>query len=234
LAAFFSPLFWVFVAELGDKTQLVALCFATRFNARVVMLGVFAATLLVHVGSVALAQLAHKSMPEQWAMFLAGLAFIAFGLWTLRGDEADEDACQNKQGRSPFWIVATTFFLAELGDKTMLTTIQQGMVYPGAPVQVWIGSTLGMVVSDGLAIWVGSVLGKRLPERAIKVGAAILFLGFGAASLYAVRSRMPMLAWVAGGAAVLAMIYAFFGRRSKAQPLPLVAEVVEEKVPAVK
>ena len=78
---------------------------------------------------------------------------------------------------SPFLIVTVTFFLAELGDKTMLGTVTLAASYSWVPV--WIGSTLGMVLSDGLAIWVGHVLGKKLPERAIKIGAAGIFFVFG-------------------------------------------------------
>jgi putative Ca2+/H+ antiporter (TMEM165/GDT1 family) len=79
-------------------------------------------------------------------------------------------------------IVTVTFFLAELGDKTMLTTVTLASQY--SAVQVWLGSTLGMVLSDALAIWVGQALGKRLPERAVKIGAAAIFLAFGFFSIY--------------------------------------------------
>ena len=74
-------------------------------------------------------------------------------------------------------IVTITFFLAELGDKTMLSTVTLAASYPLAPV--WIGSSLGMVLSDALAIWVGQALGKKLPERAVKLGAAGIFFAFG-------------------------------------------------------
>ena len=137
----------------------------------------------VHIGSVVLGGAADKLMPKDWVSFAAGLAFIGFGMWTIRGDECDDDSCRNKQGRSPFWIVTTTFFLAELGDKTMLTTVAQAAAHPQFPVAVWIGSSLGMVLSDGLAIIVGRVLGTKLPERAIKIGASILFFIFGVFSL---------------------------------------------------
>jgi putative Ca2+/H+ antiporter (TMEM165/GDT1 family) len=167
----------IFVAELGDKTQLVALTLATRFRAGVVLAGIFVATLLVHFLSVAIGGFTGTVLPSGWIELLSGLAFIGFGLWTIRGDQLDEDKGAMKSLTSPFLIVTITFFLAELGDKTMLGTVTLAASYSWIPV--WIGSTLGMVVSDGLAIWVGQALGKKLPERSIKIGAAVIFFVFG-------------------------------------------------------
>ena len=179
---FWLSLALVFIAELGDKTQLVALMLATRFKAGIVLAGVFVATLLVHAFSVVLGDLAGKLVPHGWIMLLSGLAFIAFAIWTWRGDRLDDEDQKIRRITSPFMIVTVTFFLAELGDKTMLTTVTLATQY--SIVQVWLGSTLGMVLSDALAIWVGQALGKRLPERAVKIGAAAIFLAFGLFSLY--------------------------------------------------
>jgi putative Ca2+/H+ antiporter (TMEM165/GDT1 family) len=182
LDGFWLSLTLIFLAELGDKTQLVALMLATRFKAGVVLAGVFVATLLVHAFSVILGDLAGKLLPHGWIMVLSGLAFIVFAAWTWRGDRLDEDNQSLRRLTSPFMIVAVTFFLAELGDKTMLGTVTLATQYP--LVQVWLGSTVGMVLSDALAIWVGQALGKRLPERAVKLGAAAIFLAFGLFSLF--------------------------------------------------
>ncbi len=174
---FWLSLGLIFVAELGDKTQLVALTLATRFKAAVVLAGVCVATLLVHAFSVVLGDLTGKILPHEWIVLLSGLAFLAFGLWTWRGDRLDGE--DGKVGRitSPFLIVAVTFFLAELGDKTMLGTVTLATRY--SPIQVWLGSTLGMVLSDALAIWVGQALGQRLPEKAVRLGAAGIFFAVG-------------------------------------------------------
>ena len=177
MEAFWLSLFLIFVAEMGDKTQLVALTLATRFKAGVVLAGVFVATLLVHAFSVLLGDLTGKLLPPGWLELLCGLAFVAFGLWTIRGDQADEGSGRINRLKSPFLIVAVTFFLAELGDKTMLGTVTLAAQY--SPIQVWLGSTLGMVISDALAIWVGLILGRHLPEKAIKIGAAAIFFGVG-------------------------------------------------------
>ncbi|MDB5079802.1 MAG: hypothetical protein JWP00_1726 [Chloroflexi bacterium] len=178
MVAFGVALLFVFIAELGDKTQLVALAFATRYRPWLVMSAVFAATLVVHLFSVLLGEILGVALPIFWIKILAGVAFIGFGIWTLRGDELGDEEKLKQTRFGPFMTVAVTFFLAELGDKTMLATVtiasQQQSFVP-----VWIGSTLGMVLADGLAIIVGAMLGKRLPERAIKIGAAVIFIGSG-------------------------------------------------------
>lgn len=201
--AFWLSFAMIFIAELGDKTQLVALTLATKYNARVVLAGITAATLAVHVVSVALGGAAGELLPTAWIEFAAGLAFIGFGIWTLRGDCLDEeDGVCKRRIASPFWLVASTFFLAELGDKTMLSTVTLAATHPVVPV--WIGSTVGMVLSDGLAIIVGQVLGKRLPERAIQVGASCIFFGFGVWSMVQGGRTLPLFAWIAGVALVAA------------------------------
>ncbi len=183
MTAFWIALALVALAEMGDKTQLVALAFATRFPAGVVLAAVFVATLAVHLFSVAIGEAAGLALPVFWINLIAGLAFIIFGLWTLRGDTLDEDEEPKAHRFGPFMTVATTFFLAELGDKTMLATITIASQQKSF-VGVWLGSTLGMVVSDGLAIIVGKVLGARIPERTVKVIAAAVFFIAGAWTVY--------------------------------------------------
>ncbi len=178
MEAFWISLGLVFLAELGDKTQLVALLLATRYRAGIVLLAIFWATLAVHALSVALGGITGRFLPQAWVYFLSGLAFVGFAWWTWRGDTLEDEADYSSRGwRSPFLIVFVTFFLAELGDKTMLSTVTLAAGRELLPV--WLGSTLGMVLSDGLAIGVGRLLGKQLPERAVKIGAAVIFLGFG-------------------------------------------------------
>lgn len=180
LEAFLISLGVIFVAELGDKSQLMALAFATRYRFWTVLGGITAATLVVHLVSVAIGAAVGVNLPTDVIGVLAGLAFIAFGIWTLRGDELTEDDEQRarKQARSAFWAVAVAFFLAELGDKTMLATIT--LATNAGWFGTWLGSTVGMVAADALAIGVGRLLHRSLPERAVKIGAAVLFFLFGA------------------------------------------------------
>ncbi|HEY0582586.1 MAG TPA: TMEM165/GDT1 family protein [Chloroflexota bacterium] len=166
------------LAEMGDKSQLAALAFATRFSARLTLAAIAAATLVVHLASVVLGEVLGVTLPTFWIHLLGGLAFIGFGLWTLRGDSYDADERPKLGGFGPFVSIAATFFLAELGDKTMLATITLGSQL-NAFVPVWLGSTVGMVAADAVAIAVGRMLGKRLPERAIRLSAAVIFLIFG-------------------------------------------------------
>jgi putative Ca2+/H+ antiporter (TMEM165/GDT1 family) len=169
----------IFVAELGDKSQLMAMTFATRYKASTVLIGITIATAVVHLISVAVGYGLGAALPTGWIGLVAAVAFLGFGAWTLRGDRLTEEekAKAQRTGGSALWAVAAAFFLAELGDKTMLATItiatQHGWF------GTWVGSTIGMVAADALAILVGRLLGRHLPEKAIRYGAAALFVLFG-------------------------------------------------------
>jgi putative Ca2+/H+ antiporter (TMEM165/GDT1 family) len=165
----------IFVAELGDKSQLMALTFATRFRTVPVLIGITIATAVVHLASVAIGYGLGATLPTGWISLIAGLAFLGFGAWTLRGDRLTEEEKQKAEraGKSAVVAVGVAFFLAELGDKTMLATITLATQYGW--FGTWLGSTLGMVAADALAIVVGRLLGRHLPERAIRYGAAVLF-----------------------------------------------------------
>ncbi len=170
----------IFIAELGDKSQLMALAFASRYRALTVLVAVTLATLLVHAGSVALGATLAMALPTSVIQVAAGIAFFAFAAWTLRGDElgdTERDRAKRSGGMA-LLTIGTAFFLAELGDKTMLATIT--LATTEEPIGTWLGSTLGMVTADALAIGIGAFLGTRLPERAIKLFAAAMFVGFGA------------------------------------------------------
>ncbi|SCG68241.1 TMEM165/GDT1 family protein [Micromonospora inositola] len=165
----------IFVAELGDKSQLMALTFATRFKPVPVLIGITVATAIVHLASVAIGYGLNAALPTGWISLIAGLAFLGFGAWTLRGDKLTEQEKRKaeKTSKSAIVAVGVAFFLAELGDKTMLATITLATKYGW--FGTWLGSTLGMVAADALAILVGRLLGRHLPERAIRYGAAVLF-----------------------------------------------------------
>jgi putative Ca2+/H+ antiporter (TMEM165/GDT1 family) len=169
----------IFVAELGDKSQLMALAFAARYKALPVLIGISLATALVHAFSVIVGAVVGGSIPTHTISIVAGVAFLGFAAWTLRGDNLSE-AEAAKVDRSPGSAVAAAsvaFFLAELGDKTMLATIT--LATTEGALGTWAGSTCGMVAADALAIVAGKQLGDRLPDRVIKVGAAAAFVIFG-------------------------------------------------------
>jgi len=181
--AFLLSLGLVFAAEMGDKTQLVALAFATRYKTSIVLVGVFVATILVHLLSVFIGEAAGLFIPIFWIKLAAGIAFVIFGLWTIRGDELDDEDKLTESRWGPLLTVGITFFLAELGDKTMLMTVTIASQQHSF-VGVWLGSTVGMVLADGIAIVVGKILGKNLPEKAVKYGAAVVFFVSGIYILY--------------------------------------------------
>jgi putative Ca2+/H+ antiporter (TMEM165/GDT1 family) len=169
----------IFLAELGDKSQLMALAFAARYPAIPVLIAITLATALVHLGSVVLGVTFALVLPTRAISIAAGVAFLFFAAWTLRGDRLDESD-EERAGRaasSVILTVGTAFFLAELGDKTMLATVT--LATHEEAFGTWLGSTLGMVAADAIAIGVGKVLGGRLPERAIRSGASVAFVVFG-------------------------------------------------------
>jgi putative Ca2+/H+ antiporter (TMEM165/GDT1 family) len=169
----------IFVAELGDKSQLMAMTFATRYRMLPVLAGITVATAVVHAVSVGIGYGLGATLPTGWISLVAGLAFLVFGAWTLRGDEltAVEKSKAQRSTGSAVLAVGGAFFLAELGDKTMLATITLATQHGW--FGTWLGSTVGMVAADALAILVGRLLGRHLPEKIIKYGAAALFAIFG-------------------------------------------------------
>src|SRR5580765_5154206 len=112
----------IFVAELGDKSQLMALTFAARYKALPILIGITIATAIVHLFSVIVGAVLGVALPTRAIQIVAGLAFFAFAAWTLRGDKLDEEeaAKVNRSSNSAVFAASVAFFLAELGDKTML------------------------------------------------------------------------------------------------------------------
>ena len=169
----------VFVAELGDKSQLMTLAFAARYRLVPVVLGITAASAVVMGASVLVGAAVGDVLPTDTVTVLAGLAFLGVAAWTLRGDdgEGEEAATVRRRPGSAFLAVAGAFLLAELGDKTMLATVSLATRH--GVVGTWMGATLGMVAANLLAVVGGRALGARLSERTVRLGAAVLFLLFG-------------------------------------------------------
>lgn len=198
--AFLISLVMVFLAEMGDKTQIVALVLAGRYRPWVVLAGILAATGAAHVISVVGGVLLGgfiSGAGSSWLPFLAGLSFLLFGVWTLRGDSADEE--EVRQGATPFFVVFWTFLIAEMGDKTMLTTTTITAQLHKNPVLIWLGSTIGMVLADAIAIVVGLALGSRLPPTAPRFLAAAVFLLFGAWNVWMGGKELPPTSWIGAG-----------------------------------
>lgn len=181
MTAFITAMLIVVLAEMGDKTQLLAMAFAARYPWRTVMWGVFAATILNHLFAVVVGSYLTSVVPLSYIQIAAAASFIVFGLWTIRGDSLDGE--DKNTGRSPFWTVAIAFFIAEMGDKTQLATVALAAQF-NTIVPVWMGTTTGMLIADGIGIIFGIVMGKKIPERTVKWVAALIFIAFGLVGLY--------------------------------------------------
>ena len=170
----------VFLAELGDKTQLVALGFGARHRLGPVLAGVALAYAATNLLSVVVGGLLGAALPTRALGLGGGVLFIGFALWSLRPDDDDEEGMDAATSHGRVVLsVAAAMFVAELGDKTMLATAT--LAAQGNPVLVWVGATIGIIASGSVGVLVGRATGARLPERTIRIGSAALFAVFGVA-----------------------------------------------------
>ena len=206
MTAFLASLIFVVLAEMGDKTQLLAMAFACRFRWQTVMWGVLVATAANHLMAASAGSYLTMIVPLESIKIAAAVSFILFGLWTIRGDKLSGE--DQRYQFSPFWTVTVAFFMAEMGDKTQLATISLAVKYQ-AIITVWMGTTLGMMVADAFGIVVGIVMGKKIPERVIKWGAALIFIGFGVVGLYEnlPKPMLTPLVIMAGTLTIILMIF---------------------------
>jgi len=174
--------FLIGIAELGDKTQLLTLALAAKYPMEKVIYGIFSATAALMLIAVLLGEIIIKLVPMIFISILAGAFFIIYGLIIIapiaKAEEKKESSEQAIRSKDPFWIVFGSFFLAEIGDKTQLATFAMTAKY-GAPVQIWIGATLGMVAVNLFGLVIGNVLKNYLPEKAINYLTGGIFILFG-------------------------------------------------------
>ncbi len=172
----------VFLAELGDKTQLVALTLAGRYPALKVLAALGAAIVVLQTLSVTAGALISEAVPDRAIAVGAGLLFLGFAVWTWRSaDEGDDDELEVSAGRAGLVSVAGAFFLAELGDKTMLTTA--GLAADRGAVPVWIGSFGAMLAATALAVLAGKALTSRVSPQLLRRIGAVAFAVVGTLTL---------------------------------------------------
>jgi len=203
MSSFLAALGIVFLAELGDKTQLVALGFGARYRLGTVLAGVAAGYMASMLLSVVIGGLLGAALPTNAISIGGGLLFVAFAIVSLRSarraddnrDDTNDDAADGisddgdalelgPDGAVPrdtrvILSIAAAMFVAELGDKTMLATAT--LAAQGNPVLVWLGATIGIMLAGTVGVVIGRWLGDRLPERVIMIGSSLLFLIFGIA-----------------------------------------------------
>ncbi|MFZ9410651.1 MAG: TMEM165/GDT1 family protein [Burkholderiaceae bacterium] len=168
----------VAIGEIGDKTQLLTLVLAARFpRALPIIAGIVVATLANHALAVALGVYGAQWLTPENLRWVLGLSFLGLAAWALIPDRLDAD--EVKLWETAFIATVIAFFIAEIGDKTQVATALLGAKFSDAPVQVVLGSTIGMVMANAPAIWLGERLLKRVPMRLVRWGAAGLFAAFG-------------------------------------------------------
>jgi len=207
MTAFLASLIFVVLAEMGDKTQLLAMAFACRYRWQTVMLAVFWATAVNHFLAASAGKYLAAIVPMEYIKIAAAASFIIFGIWTIRGDSLHGE--DKRFNFSPFWTVAIAFFIAEMGDKTQLATIALAVQF-NTVLNVWMGTTLGMLVSNAVGIIVGTVMGKNIPERFMKWFSALIFIAFG---IYGLYEGLPENTWspaVIAGVMALLLISVYF------------------------
>ena len=191
IAAIITSFGVVFVAELGDKTQLLALGFGAQHSLRLVALGLTLGYAIANLLAVIVGGLLGAALPERPIQIVSGLLFLGFAVLALRRhDEPGEpeldaplpvESPVNRTRLAVIGSIGLTIAVAEMGDKTQITTAT--LASQSAPIGVWIGATLGAASSGMIGAVAGRTIGHRISTRAVSIGSAVLFAAFGVAML---------------------------------------------------
>jgi len=171
----------VSLAEIGDKTMLLAIALAATWRRPTpIVLGILAATLVNHAFAALAGTLAAQYLDGPWMRWVVGIAFLAFAVWALIPDTLDVEEAEavEKTGWGIFWTTTAAFFLVEMGDKTQVVTAGLAIRLENLPLVV-AGSTIGMMLVNGPAVWLGEAAAERLPLRYIRMAAAAAFAATG-------------------------------------------------------
>jgi putative Ca2+/H+ antiporter (TMEM165/GDT1 family) len=180
----------VALAEIGDKTQLLAFILAARFKEPYpIIAGILCATLFNHALAGALGAWITTTVSPEILRWVLGLSFIGMAAWTMIPDKIEEEETQVARRFGVFGATLITFFLAEMGDKTQLATVAMAAHY-STPVLVVIGTTLGMLLADVPAVFIGDKLASKIPMKLVHSIAAAIFLVLGIATLLGAGARL--------------------------------------------
>ncbi len=180
----------VALAEIGDKTQLLAFILAARFKKPVpIIAGILLATIVNHGLAGALGAWITTSIRPDILRWVLGLSFIGMAIWTLIPDKIEEEETQIAKRFGVFGATLITFFLAEMGDKTQIATVAMAAHY-SVPLMVVIGTTLGMLIADVPAVFAGEKLANKIPMKLVHSIAAAIFAALGVATLLGAGARL--------------------------------------------
>jgi putative Ca2+/H+ antiporter (TMEM165/GDT1 family) len=180
----------VALAEIGDKTQLLAFILAARFKKPLpIILGILCATIVNHGLAGALGAWITATVTPEILRWVLGGSFLGMAIWTLIPDRIEEEETQIAKRFGVFGATLLTFFLAEMGDKTQIATVAMAAHY-ATPLPVVIGTTLGMLIADVPAVFVGDKLATKIPMKLVHSVAAAIFALLGAATLMGVGARL--------------------------------------------
>jgi putative Ca2+/H+ antiporter (TMEM165/GDT1 family) len=173
----------VALAEIGDRTQLLAIVLATRFRAPIpIILGILCATLLNHGLAATVGYFVADFLHGRWFQFVVAASFFATAIWTLFPDKEDDGPASDVTKFGVFMTTAISFFIVEMGDKTQIATISLAARFHQIAL-VAVGTTIGMMVANIPAVLLGEAATKFVPLKYVRIGAAILFTGLGAWTL---------------------------------------------------
>lgn len=215
---FFVVLTFVLLAEMGDKTQLLVMAFATRYKLRKVIIVVTLSIIGLNAIAVLMGSLITRIIPIYYTQVLASILFIIFGILAFKKEKEKEE--KDKVIKiNPTLTVATSFFIAELGDKTQLATMALAAKYQ-APFVVFLAAVTAMIIADMIGLIAGVALNKYIPKKYIRVFAGFLFIGFGVLGLTSLLSTEQMAAIINAisivlGVGVLIVIYLLFLRTKR-------------------
>ncbi len=188
MAIFLTVLATIFIAEMGDKTQLLLVAMTSKYKVSHILTGTWLATILLNILAVGVGAALSSYLDMRVIKLVAGLAFFYFAYATLRGS-GDEDEERGQKGQcGPVLAIFGSFFLGELGDKTQLSAITLAATYTqGSPANafwVFLGCTLGLILADLLGLIVGVVLKSRMPTSLLNILSFLIFSVFGATNIY--------------------------------------------------
>lgn len=180
----------VLLMEIGDKTQLLVMACASKYKPRQVLTGIFISIVILNLLAVSLGSVIGQiKVIQDSVKAAASLLFVFFGLMSLRKENKDASCSTKGSGTGAIVTVALAFFVAELGDKTQLSTFSFAALYPGSPLSVFVGSTIALLIADSLGLIAGAVALKYIPERVMALVSALLFITFGLISGYTTLSE---------------------------------------------